>query len=389
MTSKLVLVAGVGNIGADSDDVFVAKIAPILRELPTQREWWGWQRERGTITPAEGFDAKTLFRGGGFQNLRLIGWYAGWMTAVFAKAVRAPDDLYFCAGFDTGFPMAVASLLRGRRFIWANMDNISLSHRWPTPVRAAFTALEKFVAKRALLHVVPGPSRWPTRDANLAYLPNTPSSKSLNQAREIARAKGYARGDRFTLYVNGWLPATRGVATLVRALKRIPPGELDVVVAGEAVVPEARELVALPGVRYLGRISTEESLALYWSAHATLTYYDPAIAINRVAEPNKWGDCIATNTPFIVNSEVRTAEPFVRAGACFALPYHDDAALAALLRELARDRARIEQVRQNLHKFDAPAWDTAFAGLMQGVLEKQAVARPGDADSKLTQEHRS
>ena len=173
---------------------------------------------------------------------------------------------------------------------------------------------------------------------------------------------------RLELYVNGLLTETRGIRTLLNALGLCRAGLLRVLVAGMLACAEAEELVTLPCVEYLGLLSGEESLATYYRAHLAFTFYDPKIAINRVAEPNKWGDCVATGTPFVTNAEVQTARPFLLRKQCVAVPYADDTGLCELLTDLSRNSKKLSTLRQSIGRASVQPSDRAWDSVLMTVL---------------------
>ncbi len=138
-------------------------------------------------------------------------------------------------------------------------------------------------------------------------------------------------------------------------------------------------LARLPNVTDLGTLPMDEALALNYAAHLSLTFYDPAIELNRIAEPNKWEDCIATQTPFIVNSEVTTARRFMERDACVHVGYHDWQGLAEVLKRMAENREEWAKVQQNLCTFATPAWDEGVLHLLEELPWKGSSGKTGKA----------
>lgn len=337
------------------------RFLPAIRGAGIPLYAWLWNRT-GTQSLPEDIPTTTLLSGGGWNNPWLLGWYICWMTRVFIRALLEPAGAIFvCHRFESAFPVAVASILRRSTYVFVNMDNVSMSYRWPRAIRAILVAAEGLVARRAILHVVPGRSRWPHRDSNLAIIPNYPSRVTIDAALELALRRGYKRESQLTIYVNGLLTQTRGLSTLVKAIRRCSPGTVHVLVAGEPLCHDAEELIDLAGVEYLGQLSKEEALAVYHRAHLVFTFYDPALEINRVAEPNKWGDCIATGTPFITNCEVQTAQSFIVEGQCLAVPYHDDIGLAQVITDLSRDRQGWLALKHSIEQVPMQTCDYAWS----------------------------
>jgi len=124
---------------------------------------------------------------------------------------------------------------------------------------------------------------------------------------------------------------TRGLRTLTRAIECCQAGTVQLLVAEKIGCEDAKKLIALPYAEYLGELSREESLATYYRTHLAFTFYDPRMEINRIAEPNKWVDFVATGTPFITNTEVQTAGKYLKNNQCLAVAYSDHEGLAQLL----------------------------------------------------------
>ncbi|GEC97402.1 hypothetical protein ZRA01_34750 [Zoogloea ramigera] len=142
--------------------------------------------------------------------------------------------------------------------------------------------------------------------------------------------------------------------------------KVNVLIAGRSNSPEGDLLIKHSFAEYLGPVSNEEALACCYRADLVFTFYDPSIPINVVAEPNKWGDCVATGTPFLANSEIETAKPFYQSGCCFLTPYADYQKLAELLWDLKVSSEKLELARSAIGNQDFVFWDDA----MERVLDE-------------------
>jgi len=373
-----------GAFADPSEGAWPAKFARVVLDAGYSLEFLAWERDADSpkVTPFErepGFRRHVLLRGGGRRTVARIGRYPLWMWKLFWRCLKAnPRTIFVGISFDTALPMAVASLLGGTTYVFADLDNISLSYRWFWPFRVVLSQVEKFIAARCALHILPGHSRCATPGPRERFLRNSPASKIIAEAKQIACERGYQRGITLTVYVNGWLVETRGLQVILDAYKKCPSGVVELLVAGKDGCAALEELNSLPGVAWFGKLGAAESLALYYRSHLVFTYYDPTIEINRLAEPNKWEDCIATQTPFMVNSEVQTAQRFITAGACVHAPYHDADALAFQLRSLAAERDRWIRLCERLAAFQTPAWDVEMLRFLeelpwQGTFDEPSV----------------
>jgi hypothetical protein len=294
--------------------------------------------------------------------------YLVWMAQVFRHAASSKGCRYFIAvGFDSAFPLAVLPSLR-RSFLFDNIDNVSMSYRWPWGIKGFFRFMERWVAWRAAIHVNPSQARWPYPDPNLRVVMNTPSRRALAEARRLAEEGGMVRdGNQLVVYLNGWLSGTRGIQTLTAALMHLRERgvPVHVLTAGRPASSAAEALVAMPEVTHLGMLTNDEALAVYFRSDLAFIYYDPSVEINRLAESQKWTDCWATGTPFISNREVLTLAKFIEAGACFDLAYGDPTGLADLLETLHRDRDRLNRVAQQLKNMQFGFWDDEMRAIIQ------------------------
>ena len=366
---KLVII-GVGL--RMEEDPFQSKLKRVLEDIKIDFELWCWDRHKKPAVPKQESYVSVLLRGGGEANCFLVFWYPIWMAKVLISTVFSSSNvIYFCINLDTALPVALSSSISRGQYIFANMDNLSRRYRWPSVLRSAIGFIEKLVAKRAIRHLLPGVCRWETEADNIRIIPNSPHSWIFSKAKEISMKRSYNRRKHLTVYVNGWLTSTRGLAMILKALST-PVNLVKVIVAGKINCKEAEELIALPNVEYYSQVSPEEAMALYYKSHLVCTFYDPSININLFAQPNKWYDCIVTNTPFVVNSEVITAHPYISAGACFTVHYDDWRGLSALFKELAGDMDKWRAVQRSLAKFEVEFWDVRMRGIVGELLRMQA-----------------
>jgi hypothetical protein len=349
----------------------IRKLCKILESLNLQFEVWKFGDQQSD--EILGMRIRNLL-GAGWRTRPAVVRYAVWMVAVFVNAFRERlTALFFAVGFDSAAPITALSIQRPA-MIFDNIDNVSLSYRWSYGFAWVFRALESWVAWRAQIHVVPSRARWSRVDRNLRVVANTPSREALSEAKAIAEQHSYQRGADLTVYLNGWLPETRGIQTLISALGLVHEKgiRVRVLVAGRPSCESANRLIAMRCSENLGMLTNPEALAQYYRSDLAFIYYDPSIAINRVAESQKWTDCWATNTAFITNEEVETLRKYVRQGACLTLPYHDSVALASLLESLSRDRSPLERVRTNLQKMEFRFWDEEMKSVISEWSEMNA-----------------
>jgi glycosyltransferase involved in cell wall biosynthesis len=358
----------------------LSKMIPVLRDAGYQVRFFGWERVRGEMEQfawnGDGVDETAILHGGGNATRRARLMYPLWMLAVFWRVLtlgRAP--MLFCLGWETAFPARVAAAFTGAQVVFDDADRFSLVVRLPRPLHQLLQMLERWTSRHVLLHLVPGFSRYDWRGANMLVLRNTPSQADFEAAARLTPPRDKAD---LVLYANGWLVDSRGTPIFLEALRRFDSSPLDIrlLIAGSIESDAGRALISHPKVTYMGELPQREALALYPFSDLVLTYYDPDVPINRLAESNKWGDCVYFGTPFLVNSEVETAAGLVAAGAAFAVPYHDVDALVALLSAFARDKAAITQASRACASLraDYPVFDAQLRRILQIVAAASSAA---------------
>lgn len=358
MSNEPVVVIGIGEALRESP--YGARLASLLDTLQVEWEFWRWVRSG---TDRAEMHTRTLLRTHRSGGLRQKVFCVLLWIFVTARAVLAlpRGRAVFCIGsLSTIGPILVAAC-KNINVVFINNDNVAISYDMPHYARAVVAVVESGLARMACVHVIPSGMRWKGWKGNLVVAHNSPTRELMGAGREIAGARKYARDATFTVYVNGWLTERRGMDMLLRTVKRFGPSELRVIVAGKPKCKAAEELIKLDMVENVGSVSRQEAIALYFRADLTATFYDPAIPINRLAESNKWYECLLTGTPFVVNSEVITAAEFCDAGVCFSVPYNDVDALESLFRKVIEDGALLEDMRRKADSVVCKTFEDEFA----------------------------
>lgn len=297
--------------------------------------------------------------------------YLFWSFKVLLAALRLKSEtLLIATSIDNALPIAIASHLNKKiQFMFADLDTAMLSKRWCSGIYAVVERAMRFTAQAADIYVVPSKSRPLATSQNVHILPNTPTSRHISGAVNLASERGYTRLREFTVYVNGWLPETRGARQIAHAIRLTARSQIKWIVAGKSIEQSLRMIASKsPHVTLMGRLSATEAFAQYYRTHLVITLYDPRIPINRLAEPNKWKDCIVTGTPFVVNQEVDTAKNFIENGACIVVPYSDSEALAEAIIDLSTQPERWRAISGALGELTVEPWDTMFMALVSRAL---------------------
>ncbi len=357
-----VVIIGVGDSLLDSP--YGSRLASLFNTNNRSVDFWGWSRSNFEVPASSG---RILLKTGQMNRLTLLLYYFCWIFLTGLEVYRAntASTRFLCIGTWSTIGPTVAGLIKRLEIVYINNDNLALSYRLPKGIRWAIGRVEMWLAKRAKVHVIPTADRWTGSLINMIVVQNTPTRALLDEAQKIAAAKAYARGTSLTLLVSGWLRATRGMEMILVVAQRLINDNCNLLLAGTPECSAAVELSKLANVTFLGRVSRAESIALYYRADLAMTFYDPAIPINRLAESNKWYECVLTGTPFIVNSEITTADRFRLMSACLSVDYGDVVQLEALLRKLMHDRSQIDQLRKQLCCIPCATFDEEFSPVLK------------------------
>jgi hypothetical protein len=253
----------------------------------------GWERrdEEAHLPADELLGTSTiLHHGGGWGSKELAFHYPLWSAKVLSFVWQSKPTVVHALGLETALPVMICNLFVKNKMcvIFDNADRFSYSHPIPTFVKRPLEAVERWVAKRSAVHIIPGTTRYP--DGTPA--PKTILLKNSPGRAEIAAAKAAEVPPRdeshVVLYVNGWVGASRGTALALRLSREFADNSsFRILVAGRLTGEDAEDLVRQPSVDFRGEVSNVDALALYRQASLCLTMYDPVVEINKHAASNK------------------------------------------------------------------------------------------------------
>lgn len=374
--NMVVLIAPHGEPGKR---VRLAKMISVIKKRYNYDiAYWGWRRTLNDKVGADLDDideSRTLLAGGGFRSILARFYYLAWMFQVFFAVLWYAPERVYCLGLETALPVWIASRLRQRiSYIFDDADRLVLLWNLPKPVEKFIATLERRVSRDAVTHIVPTLERYDYRTTKLYEIANFPEESQVEEACHSAIAK---QDDRLHVYVNGWLNKSRGLEVIDHAAEILERENCNDIVFNVAInagraTGVLSNFLKRCNVNHLGYLSHTESLAQYPANDVVVTFYDPAIRINRYALPNKWGDAIAMDTPIILNEGIETALPLITANIALTVPFDNPSAFVALLRELHCDNSRlvvsrkaIAEIKDNYKSFDE-AIIPVLAALLEG-----------------------
>jgi len=306
-----VVVNIIAPVSALSRRTRLAKIATHLyRSGGREIRHYGWLRnstEQGEIYLDFPTQTKYLVRGGGYGNKSTRLKYIVWMLRVFYQALILPrQSTIWALGFESAFPVAIASIAKKHKLIFDDADRFSLAFPIPRSLIPIVQKLEEWTSIRSDVHVIPGIARYDFQSAKFFELKNTPSEREIQKARELFSQKNWPK-NTLVVNINGWLGQDRGIPVMLDVARQMTSDDIVFLIAGKPDCLAAKDLIMLPNVQYLGQLSNAEALASYFASDYVVTYYNPKLAINQLAESNKWGDAIMIGVGVIANKEVKTA----------------------------------------------------------------------------------
>jgi hypothetical protein len=353
----------------------ISKMTSVFASLGVNIKFYGWEREKGESLSLRSDDEysseSVILRGGGYSSVMARAMYPLWMVVVFFKTLNlGRGKTIFCLGWETAFPALIAAKITGATIIFDDADRFSLILTLPRLLSSLLHRLEYWASRKSYIHIVPGFSRYEWRNENMIPLRNTP----LREDFETALGESEEIVEGFVVYINGWVGDTRGAPIFLSLADFFHSKKLSIcfIVAGRVDSKSGNLLVKHPLVKYYGEVEQSHALALYKKADIVLTYYDPAVPINRKAESNKWGDCVYLGVPFIVNSEVETAREFIETGAAFSVAYGDVEGLANLICKLMDDPIILEDASKKIYSLreNYPSFDDQLKNVFKLVRER-------------------
>lgn len=369
---EVILIAGVSS---PRSRVRVWKTYDTLRHFGIDVRFWGWDRH-GDLPVGEQrcqvIHSQEISSG----KASLWSGYLNWARAVWKEVSKAKRSGWLIAvGLESVLPALAARRGDGSRILFDNPDNFFMSRPWPPPLREGFRAAEWTALRSCRATVVPHRSRMLFPDhPRYRVIKNHPTSQDLDSLR--GRPTRSHPNRPFTVLVTGRLRDARGSGWIEQVAARLVESEPSIkfVVAGDANELRGSGLLKLVNVDYRGRLMPADALALYNEADVCLTFYDPALEINRYAAPNKWGDCIALACPMVVNREIETADELLAVGGAIQVEYGNVQELVAALRHLNRDRSAVESMKRGLAGLAWEPWDEAWESLLRtaGVLGSES-----------------
>lgn len=312
----------------------------------------GWNR-KGLKLNSLNYKASYLMKFKKPISILMPFYYALWAILLFIRLifVSNKDRRIYAVGLESAFPAMLASFLKRGDYIFDNPDNFTSSYGLTGKGKKIIDKLESFVARRSSVHILPSEARViiPTDKDRILY--NTPSKTSLSLAYSIFSnesdelVKSLKKEGRFKLYINGRVVDDRGADYLPFVLDGLPDNEYCLVIAGEVASEQLEKFLSKTNLKVyrVDRVPNEISLAINLVVDVVFALYSPIRPINKLAESNKWYDCLAIGTHCITNKEILSVSKLSEYDNFSVVEYGNIAELINLIKRLKLNGKRSNQ----------------------------------------------
>ncbi|ELR63772.1 hypothetical protein C942_03441 [Photobacterium marinum] len=349
---------------------YLSKLAKVLSCYTDKITFHCWRR-KNTPSSSEhkGVKTRVLLNYGndGSKYVALV--YPIWMFLVFIDCLfkRKSGDVVICSKFESGFPVALLCHFKKIKFIYLDRDNLAFSYRGHPIVKSIALKLESFVARQAILHLVPGENRVYEQRDNIRVIHNTPHSETLAEAEKKINKWQHLRSDnKLNVYINGWMSERRGIDFILNTIEKCENMKLPIhfIVAGSGDDRVINRLELFKSVSYIGCVSNADALAIYYVMDLLLSFYDPVYEIHQRAEPNKWYDALFTSTNVIVNNDIKASEIFIDNYGFTGVKYGDVLGLINCFMDYQKDKDESKMTSYD----DFICWDKRVHSVLKDIL---------------------
>ena len=308
-----------------------------------------WNRtKRNIVGKNESFSRKAFTKstpyGLGLKNLKA---QIAWQFWLLGKLLKESNCLVYACDADTALVSAVFHRLRNHILVYDQFDQIS--SRFTSKLSEKLSHLiDLFISRRAKLIVVAGEDRLFKSESTILVvsnnpdLPLSPSKRSAQSVLEISYC--------------GVLQEDRGLFEIIDAVNSVDGVRLTI--AGFGPLQEEIESRQSNSVKFLGRLSSSETIKEYERVDIAYAAYDPTKKNNRYAASSKLYESAISCTPCIVSEGTNLAKIVRQFGVGWTVSYGDRDELRVLLKKLVdSDKPLIvnfDEKRRQLLKSHSP-----------------------------------
>lgn len=254
--------------------------------------------------------------------------------------------------FFSMWPVLLVAVTCRSKVIYDMRDPFADSWSFPWPIRSLVYALDWFGMSVCSAFVVPVPERlpylgrWGRSARPVAIIRNTCADELSNLPflSPVPQADS-SRPAPIRIGFFGYLSPWRGAEMLVEIAARLN-GQVELYVAGAlrnlGDGPLTEQIYRQSNIRYLGWLGRPEALAAMRDVDLVALLYDPCLAVNRLAAPNKFYEAMMVGTPVIINRGVCLTGLVERERLGLVIDYGDTDKIAEVIKNTAPDDLRKE-----------------------------------------------
>ena len=303
-----------------------------------------------------------------FGSFSLPVYYIFWWMYVIYYLIKNKPDVIQPENFYHYVPAIMANIILRKKIVYDIADFFASSFQFTPRLQMFLGDLENLTLKFADIVIIADEYRISEINRknvkNLLIIMNTPRDVySVIETQETDPKK------KFTIYYGGDINQTRGIDEIILAIKDIKDVKLVIAGTGSDLEKYLSKFHSYSNIEYLGVIDLSESLSWTKKADIIVAFYDPKIAINRLASPNKLFDAMMCGTAIIGNIEAKPLADRIKENNCgYLSSYYDVGNLKKILESCQSNYTEMKQLGTNGRKayLERYNWDLMEKRLLNG-----------------------
>lgn len=286
-----------------------------------------------------------------------------WWLFELVWLLRNEWDVVHAADFDTILPALIAAKIKQKKVIYDIFDFYADQAPLPRMFRMIVASLDRYVMNYADTIIIVDPSRLKQirreQDDSVIILYNSPSDTLIFNSNINAKGENI-----FRIFYAGGLSRDRDIFSILIASAGFDDVYIEIAGYGDYEAELKRIIGSKPRMSFLGLLPYNKVLEKSHQADLLFALYDPGVANNRYASPNKLFEAMMCGKPILVSDETAMAH-IVREEDCgFVVPYGDVDAIKSAIRTLKSDPALCKRLGANGRK----AYETKYGW---NIMEKR------------------
>ena len=249
---------------------------------------------------------KSSFSGGFRRNLLPLMKFQVFLFREIIKKRKEVDCIHAC-DFDTSFIAALVNIFLRKKFVYDIFDYYVDAFGVPKVLKPIVAAIDHWVMRRADKVVICNEKRRMqigySGQSKVVVIHNAPITLNISETDECPNDPGFVH----LVYVGIFSPGR-----LLTELLAVVENRNDLVlhIAGFGLLEEEVESCAArcDRIRFYGKVSYGEALALEGRSDIMLALYDPSIPNHMYAAPNKFYEALMLGKPLVTTKGIGVDE---------------------------------------------------------------------------------